>query len=173
MNYLSKKNIQSNTNGILVVGSNRKIISLNRIFIEMWGFTSCIINSQDENVALEFAALKLENPLKFLTEVQEIYTDIKSEIYDIIKLKDGRIFERHSLPQYLESKNVARLWKFRDITDEKCLKNLPIKLSDKILRFPALIPMNKVSAQNFGVSTVLNVNCDQKKSSGATGKPLR
>ncbi|NJL78952.1 MAG: hypothetical protein HC917_09145 [Richelia sp. SM2_1_7] len=88
--------------------------------------------------------MKLENPFKFLIEVQEIYTNIELEIHDTIKLKDGRIFERHSLPQYLESKNVARLWMFRDITDEKCLKNLPDVLSDKILRFPALIPMSKV-----------------------------
>lgn len=144
MNYLSKRNIESNTNGILVVGSNRNIVSLNRNFIEMWGFTSCIVNSQNENLALEFAASKLENPLKFITKVQEIYTDIKSEIHDTIELKDGRIFERYSLPQYLESKNVARLWMFRDITDEKCLKNLPEVLSNKILYFPALIPMSKV-----------------------------
>ncbi|NJM21782.1 MAG: hypothetical protein HC874_32310 [Richelia sp. SL_2_1] len=144
MNYLSKRNIQRNANGILVVGSNKKIVSLNRNFIEMWGFTSCIVKSQDENLALEFAALKLENPFKFLIEVQEIYTNIELEIHDTIKLKDGRIFERHSLPQYLESKNVARLWMFRDITDEKCLKNLPEVLSNKILYFPALIPMNKV-----------------------------
>ena len=144
MNYLSKRNIQSNTSGILVVDSNRKIVSLNRNFVEMWGFSSYIVNSQDENLALEFAALKLENPLKFLTEVQEIYTDIKSEIHDTIELKDGRIFERHSLPQYLESKNVARLWMFRDITDEKFLKNLPEVLSNKILCFPSIDSNKKV-----------------------------
>ena len=33
--------------------------------------------------------------------------------------------------------------------------------------------MNLVSPQNFGVSAVLNVNCDRKKKSGATGEPLR
>ncbi|MBE9213753.1 hypothetical protein IQ247_13945 [Plectonema cf. radiosum LEGE 06105] len=145
MNYLRKRNIQSNTNGILVVGSNnRRIVGLNRKFVEMWGFSSYIVNSQDENLALDFAALKLDNPLKFLTEVQEIYTNIELEIHDTIKLKDGRIFERHSLPQYLESKNVARLWMFRDITDEKCLKNLPEVLSNKILYFPSIDSNKKV-----------------------------
>ena len=144
MNYSRKRNIQSNTNGILVVGSNRNIVSLNRNFIEMWGFTSCIVKSQDENLALEFAALKLENPLKFITEVQEIYTNMELEIHDTIKLKDGRIFERHSLPQYLESKNVARLWMFRDITNEKCLKKMPEVLSNKILYFPSIDSNKKV-----------------------------
>ncbi|NJM22511.1 MAG: hypothetical protein HC874_06780 [Richelia sp. SL_2_1] len=145
MNYLRKRNIQSNTNGILVVDSNnRRIVGLNRKFVEMWGFSSYIVNSQDENLALEFAALKLKNPFKFLTEVQEIYTNIELEIHDTIKLKDGRIFERHSLPQHLESKNVARLWMFRDITDEKCLKNLPEVLSNKILYFPSIDSNKKV-----------------------------
>lgn len=144
MNYLSKRNIQSNTNGILIVDSNnRRIVGLNRKFVEMWGFSSCIVNSQDENIALDFAAFKVENPLKFLTEVQEIYKNIELEIHDTIKLKDGRIFERHSLPQYLESKNVARLWMFRDTTHEKFLKNLPDVLSNKILYYPTLISTRK------------------------------
>lgn len=145
MNYQRKRNIQSNTNGIIVVDSNnRRIVGLNRNFVEMWGFSSYIVNSQDENLALEFAALKLENPFKFIIEVQEIYTNIELEIHDTIKLKDGRIFERHSLPQYLESKNVARLWMFRDITGEKCLKNLPEVLSNKILCFPSIDSNKKV-----------------------------
>ncbi|NJM23262.1 MAG: hypothetical protein HC907_33745 [Richelia sp. SM1_7_0] len=144
MNYLRKRNIQSNTNGILIVDSNnRRIVGLNRKFVEMWGFSSCIVNSQDENIALDFAAFKVENPLKFLTEVQEIYKNIELEIHDTIKLKDGRIFERHSLPQYLESKNVARLWMFRDTTHEKFLKNWPDVLSNKILYYPTLISTRK------------------------------
>ncbi len=144
------------TNGILVVDINdRRIVGLNRKFIEMWDFSSRIISSQDENLALEVAAMKLEEPLKFITQVEQLYINIELEIHDIIKLKDGRIFERHSLPQYLESKSVARLWMFRDITQEMYWKNLPTKHNNKILYVPGLIPMKRFNKQEMIINRLL------------------
>ncbi|KYC36699.1 hypothetical protein WA1_44270 [Scytonema hofmannii PCC 7110] len=102
--------------GILVVDSNRRMVSLNRKFIEMWCLPQHIIVSQDEEQALELASLLVEDTKSFLNNVEEIYTQpTVLEIYDTIKLRDGRMFERHSLPQYLEEKCVGRIWKFREI----------------------------------------------------------
>jgi PAS domain-containing protein len=116
INYSSQTISQANATGILVVDSNRRIVSINRKVIEMWGFPKHLVDSHDEKLALEFASFQLKNPKSFLKKVQKIYINMELEIHDTIKLKDGRIFERHSKPQWLEDEVVARIWIFREIT---------------------------------------------------------
>ena len=113
---LSKGKVQAIA-GILVVDSNRRMVSMNRKFIEMWRLPQHIIVSQDEDQALEFASKLVENSKSFLKSVQEIYIHMELEVHDTIKLKDGRIFERQSMAQFLESKCVGRIWKFCEMTE--------------------------------------------------------
>lgn len=135
-NYLSQTRSQANATGILVVDSNRRIVSVNRKIIEMWDFPEQIVVSQDEELALEFASFQLKNPKSFLKKVQETYMhNMELEIHDTIKLKDGRIFERHSKPEWLEGEIVARVWRFREITGCNIEPELSI-IENKILLFP-------------------------------------
>jgi hypothetical protein len=134
-NYSSQTRSQPNATGILVIDSNRKIVSINRTVIEMWNFPEQLVVSQDEELALEFASLQLKNPKSFLKKVQKIYIHMESEIHDTIKLKDGRIFERHSMPEWLEGEIVARVWRFREITGCNIEPELSI-IENKILLFP-------------------------------------
>jgi PAS domain-containing protein len=134
-NYLSQTISQANAKGILVVDSNRRVVSLNRRLIEMWGFPKHLVVSQSEKLALEFASSQLKNPNSFLKQVQEIYTHMEIEVHDTIKLKSGRIFERHSMPQRLEDTNVARIWIFSEITGWSSEQELS-KIEKKILPFP-------------------------------------
>ncbi len=113
---LSKGKVQTIA-GILIVDSNRRMVSLNRKFIDMWDLPQHIIVSQNEEKALELASLLVEDANSFLNSVQKIYMHTESEIYDMIRLRDGRIFERHSRPQYLESNYIGRMWQFSDVTE--------------------------------------------------------
>jgi len=131
---LSKGKVQAIA-GILVVDSNRRMVSMNRKFIEMWSLPQNTIVSQDEEQALELASQLVEDGKSFIKSVQQIYIHTKLEIYDTIKFKDGRIFERKSMPQYLENKSVGRIWKFREMTECISSKNLTA-IENKILLFP-------------------------------------
>jgi len=125
------------TAGLLVVDNQRKMVSMNRKFIELWSLPKYLIMSQDDDQALEFVSEQFEEPKSFLKEVRELYLQPDLEIHDTIKLKDGRRFERHLQPQWLGDKNVGRIWGFCEMTEFK-LPNDSAFPERKILLFPKL-----------------------------------
>ena len=100
--------------GILIVDNQRRMVSLNRTFIEMWRLPEKIVASQNDDLALAFVAEQFEKPGCFLMQVRGVYIQKNSIIQDTIRLKDGRIFERFSQPQWLGQKIVGRIWLFRE-----------------------------------------------------------
>lgn len=112
--------------GILVVDMSRRIVSLNQKFIDLWGLTPHLINTRNDEQSLEVVSSKFEDPKSFLNEVREIYRQTGLEVHDLITLRNNRIFERYTTPQWLNRKIVGRLWSFREVPDSIGLKALGI-----------------------------------------------
>lgn len=138
MNCLNKGKIQPNAAGILVVDSNRTMVSLNRNFLDLWSLSKHLIMLQDDEEVLKFVSKQFEYPKNFFKEVKEIYMQQHLVIHDIIQLKDGRIFERHSQPQWLEEKYVGRLWMFSCIPESRLANNL-LESSVNYCRYPIVV----------------------------------
>ena len=102
--------------GVLVVDLKGKIVSLNKRFISMWNLSEEVVSLQDDWQAIKLVSTSFENPASFLKEVRKIYKLIDLEIYDSIELKDGRIFERITKPQWLDGIIIGRIWSFRETT---------------------------------------------------------
>ncbi|OYE02677.1 hypothetical protein [Nostoc sp. 'Peltigera membranacea cyanobiont' 232] len=138
MNCLNKGKIQPNAAGILVVDSNRTMVSLNRNFLDLWSLSKHLIMSRDDEQVLKFVCKQFEYPKSFFKEVKEIYMQQHLEIHDTIQLKDGRIFERHSQPQWLEDKYVGRLWMFSCIAESRLANNL-LESSVTSCKYPIVV----------------------------------
>lgn len=111
--------LDSTMDGIMVVDRAGKIESFNRKFTEMWGIPEDILASRDDNQALVFVQEQLAGPEDFIRKVNELYDKPEAESFDVLEFKDGRIYERLSLPQRVNDQIVGRVWSFRDVTSRR------------------------------------------------------
>ncbi len=116
---LLEATIESTTDGILVVDLDQRITRYNQRFLEMWGLSESVMHSMSDRQVVSFVVEQLEDPSGFLDRINELYQDVESEGADVIRFRDGRIFERFSKPQYVDGKPSGRVWGFRDVTAER------------------------------------------------------
>ena len=110
--------LESTADGLLAVDSQGKVIKANRRFAELWHIPSAALESHDDKVLLASVLEQLADPTAFLDRVQALYGSDRSEM-DTLAFKDGRVFERYSIPLWLEGRVLGRVWSFRDVTARK------------------------------------------------------
>ena len=77
---------------------------------------------------LENASRQFADPAAFLGRVEEIYAS-PAEVFDELRLLDGRIIERFSKIQFVDDAPVGRVWSFRDVTDRKHSEEVRFRLA--------------------------------------------
>jgi PAS domain S-box-containing protein len=111
--------LDATADGILVVSTEGKISSCNGRFLEMWGIDcGSAIGHRDEDLLAQ-ALPQLQNSAEFLTKVKELYSSPEAISFDVLHLKEGRIFERYSRPQRIGEHVAGRVWSFRDVTQAR------------------------------------------------------
>ncbi|MGZ4888757.1 MAG: PAS domain-containing hybrid sensor histidine kinase/response regulator, partial [Candidatus Angelobacter sp.] len=114
--------LDATADGILVVSTEGKISSCNGRFLEMWGVDCGSAIGQRDEELLGLALPQLQNSAQFLSKVKELYSSPEATSFDVLLLKDGRIFERYSQPQCIGERVVGRVWSFRDVTQSRHLE---------------------------------------------------
>jgi PAS domain S-box-containing protein len=109
--------LESTADGILVVNTEGKIETFNRLFARMWRLPREVLASKEDARALQCVLDQLAEPKKFLEKVHYLYRHPEEESFDRLVFKDGRIFERYSRPQLIAGKVAGRVWSFRDATE--------------------------------------------------------
>jgi PAS domain S-box-containing protein len=111
--------LESTADGILVVDLQGKIASYNAKFVEMWRLPHDLLADTCDEHLLLVVKTQLKAPEEFLAKVGTLFAQPTLESFDLVEFKDGRVFERYSLPQRLEGRVLGRVWSFRDVTERK------------------------------------------------------
>ncbi len=111
--------LESTIDAILVISQERKVVTYNHKFIELWNVPKEVVETKDDKQLLGHVLSQLKDPQEFLRKVEELYESPEQISFDVIEFKDGRIFERYSQPQKLGSTIHGRVWSFDDITEKK------------------------------------------------------
>ena len=111
--------LESTADGILVVGANNKIVTFNEKFAAMWGMTAEELNRMPTADAPQRISEQINKTGDYYEKTKRIDLPNDESTFDVLELKDGRIYERYSQPQRLTGEIVGRVFSFRDITERK------------------------------------------------------
>ena len=109
--------LESTADGILAVDDSRRILAANRRFAELWRVPDSVLESNDDEALLAYVLDQVDEPDGFFERVRALYPSVDTAV-DILCLKDGRVFERHSAAIMGSSGVSGRVWSFSDVTDK-------------------------------------------------------
>jgi PAS domain S-box-containing protein len=111
--------LESTTDAILVTDDGNYVREFNEKYVNFWGIPPHMMISAHASELWNYVSPQLKDPAGYLARVHEIIASATLETFDVLHLKDGRVFERNSAIQLIKQRNVGRVWSFRDITRRK------------------------------------------------------
>ncbi len=119
-NLLNKTAIDNAPDAILVVDENARIISFNSQFIELWNLPRDLVESGAYEPVLQMMTAQFTDGQAFMTRVQYLYAQTDEKAQDELRLKNGRVIDRHTAPlRDVGQKYLGRIWYYRDITERE------------------------------------------------------
>src|SRR5437762_6655859 len=111
--------LESTTDAILVIDEANYVREFNEKYVKFWGIPPHMMISAHASELWNYVSPQLKDSAGYLARVQEIIASAAPETFDVLQLKDGRVFEQNSAIQLIKQRNVGRVWSFRDITQRK------------------------------------------------------
>jgi PAS domain S-box-containing protein len=108
--------LESTVDGILVIDDQGKITDFNERYIDIWKVPREVVRASPARNLWELASHNFVEPQRFVVRIEEI-TASGEESFDLLELKDGRIFERYSKVLAVEGQSGGRVWSFRDASE--------------------------------------------------------
>jgi len=111
--------LESTTDAILVTDEANYVREFNEKYVKFWGIPPHMMVTAHAGELWNYISPQLKDPAAYLARLQDIVASCAPETFDVLELKDGRVFERNSAIQLIKQRNVGRVWSFRDITRRK------------------------------------------------------
>jgi diguanylate cyclase (GGDEF)-like protein/PAS domain S-box-containing protein len=111
--------LESTADGILVVDRGGKVVSFNQRFVQLWGLPAELLQTRDDAAMIAEVLRQVKDPEQFLARTRQLYAQPEAEALERIDFKDGRVFERLTVPHRLDGKAIGRVWSFRDVTERR------------------------------------------------------
>jgi PAS domain S-box-containing protein len=111
--------LESTTDAILVTDQTNYVREFNEKYVKFWGIPPHMMISAHASELWNYISPQLKDPAGYLARVNEIAASSVPETFDVLELKDGRVFERNSAILMIKQRKVGRVWSFRDITQRR------------------------------------------------------
>jgi PAS domain S-box-containing protein len=107
--------LNSTQDGVLVVNNEREVLYTNNRFLELWKIPRSIAESADDYELISHVRDQLINPDEFEERITDMMRSTESSV-DVLRFKDGRVFNRASQPLLHQGETMGRVWSFTDVT---------------------------------------------------------
>ena len=111
--------LESTTDAILVTDETNYVSQFNEKYVKFWRIPPHMMISAHASEIWNHISPQLKDPGGYLARTHEIAASSPPETFDVLQLKDGRVFEQNSAIQLINQRNVGRVWSFRDITQRR------------------------------------------------------
>jgi PAS domain S-box-containing protein len=115
---LLRATLEATADGILVVDERGAVVTANQRFAEMWRIPAELLAARDDTRLLDYVLDQLVDPESFLAKVRSLYEHPETTSFDVLRFRDGRIFERYSAARTIGGTSL-RVWSFRDVTERE------------------------------------------------------
>jgi len=116
---LLKATLESTPDAVVVVDRDNHITLYNSRFVTTMKVPETLLAAGNLQATRTILTAQVSNTDVYFRGAIEAYASLTKETRDVILFKDGRVFERRSMPQRLHGETIGRVWCYRDITDRR------------------------------------------------------
>jgi two-component system, sensor histidine kinase and response regulator len=128
--------------GIITLQYSDGSIYFNIRFVELWGIPEDELSDLDNAKLVQFQMEQVKDSSAWAAHVERRRQNPDEEDFSLIEMKDGRVLERHVIPQRIHGKCVGSVIAFRDVTER--------------LRYEEKMMFNSLVVENSGPMVWVN-----------------
>jgi PAS domain S-box-containing protein len=111
--------LDATADGILALDSAGHIVGWNRRFVEITGVPEDVLAARDMGRLSAHVMALLRDPEGFACEALDLAQRPDAVRFGTFETRDGRVFERRSIPMRIGGETAGRVYSYRDVTERR------------------------------------------------------